>query len=143
MKKLLFLLLALSAFNAHSQIVVDNTPPYDDPVWMTNNILIGGGVAASNITYQGDSSQIGFFNAINTSLGIDSGIVLATGDVYLCDPLNSNPNPSFIPNTVVDPDLLAVANSVPGMIGQTFTVSSVNDIAILEFDFIPTSDSLS
>ena len=28
------------------------------------------------------------------------------------------------------------------MIGQSFTVSSVNDIAILEFDFIPTSDSL-
>ena len=142
MKKLLFLLLALSAFNAHSQIVVDNTPPYDDPLWMTNNILIGGGVSASNINYQGDSCQIGFFNAINTSLGIDSGIVLCTGDVNDLDPASA-PTFPFIANTVVDPDLLAVANSVPGMIGQSFSVSSVNDIAILEFDFIPTSDSLS
>ncbi|MDA8857881.1 choice-of-anchor L domain-containing protein [Flavobacteriales bacterium] len=142
MKKILFLLLAISAFNAHSQIVVDNTTPYDDPVWMTNNILIGGGVSASNITYQGDSCQIGFFNAINTSLGIDSGIVLSTGDVNDLDPASA-PTFPFIANTVVDPDLLAVANSVPGMIGQSFTVSSVNDIAILEFDFIPTSDTLS
>ncbi len=142
MKKILFLLLAISAFNAYSQIVVDNTAPYDDPVWMTNNILIGGGVSASNITYQGDSCQIGFFNAINTSLGIDSGIVLSTGDVNDLDPASA-PTFPFIANTVVDPDLLAVANSVPGMIGQTFTVSSVNDIAILEFDFIPTSDTLS
>ena len=142
MKKILFLLLALSAFNAHSQIVVDNTPPYDDPVWMTNNILIGGGVSASNINYQGDSCQIGFFNAINTSLGIDSGIVLSTGDVNDLDPASA-PTFPFIANTVIDPDLLAVANSVPGMIGQSFSVSSVNDIAILEFDFIPTSDTLS
>ena len=66
MKKLLFLLLSLSVFDVQSQIVVDNTSPYDDPVWITNNILIGGGVSASNITYQGDSCQIGFFNAINT-----------------------------------------------------------------------------
>ena len=130
MKKILFLLLALSAFNAHSQIVVDNTPPYDDPVWMTNNILIGGGVSASNINYQGDSCQIGFFNAINTSLGIDSGIVLSTGDVNDLDPASA-PTFPFIANTVIDPDLLAVANSVPGMIGQSFSVSSVNDIAIL------------
>ncbi|MDP7566841.1 MAG: choice-of-anchor L domain-containing protein, partial [Flavobacteriales bacterium] len=142
MKKLLFLLLSLSVFNAQSQIVVDNTSPYDDPVWMTNNILIGGGVSASNINYQGDSCQIGFFNAINTSLGIDSGIVLCTGDVNDLDPA-SPPTFPFISNVVVDPDLLAVANSVPGMIGQSFSVSSVNDIAILEFDFIPTSDSLS
>ena len=28
------------------------------------------------------------------------------------------------------------------MIGQAFTVSSINDVAVLEFDFIPTSDSL-
>ena len=38
--------------------------------------------------------------------------------------------------------MLAVANSVPGMIGQIFTVSSINDVAILEFDFVPTSDSM-
>ena len=36
-----------------------------------HNILLGGGVTTSNVNYQGDSCHIGFFNAINTSLGID------------------------------------------------------------------------
>jgi hypothetical protein len=141
MKKLLFLLLSLSVFNAKSQIVVDNTTPYDNPTWLVENILLGGGVTASNIVFQGEPSQIGWFDAVNTNLGIDSGIVMCTGDIYALDPVNGGGFP-VIPNTVTDPDLLAVANSVPGMIGQSFSVSSVNDIAILEFDFIPTSDSL-
>jgi len=141
MKKLLFLFLSLSVFNAQSQIVVDNNPPYDNPGWLVENILLGGGVTASNIVFQGEPSQIGWFDAVNTNLGIDSGIVMCTGDIYALDPVNGGGFP-FIPNTVTDPDLLAVANSVPGMIGQSFSVSSVNDIAILEFDFIPTSDSL-
>ena len=41
-----------------------------------------------------------------------------------------------------DPDLLTIANSVPGLIGQTFTVSSTEDAAILEFDFVPSSDTV-
>tara|TARA_Y100000768_G_C23954021_1_gene671767 strand:+ start:1 stop:1416 length:1416 start_codon:yes stop_codon:yes gene_type:complete len=45
-------------------------------------------------------------------------------------------------NNVTDPDLLNVANSVPGLIGQSFSVSGIFDVALLEFDFIPNSDSL-
>ena len=41
-----------------------------------------------------------------------------------------------------DPDLLTVANSVPPLINQTFSVTSTGDAAILEFDFIPSSDTL-
>ena len=124
-----------------SQIVIDNTPPYNSPVFLVDNVLLGGGVVASNHSYQGDSAQIGWFDAINTSLGISEGIVLSTGDVYALDPINGGGFP-FIANTVTDPDLLAVANSVPGMIGQTFTVSSINDVAILEFDFVASSNLL-
>lgn len=141
MKNLFSFLLFLATYNLSAQIIIDNNSPYDDPFWLVDNVLLGGGIAASNITYQGDSSQIGWFNAINTNLGLDSGIVLCTGDVYELDP-----DTAIFPNVtsiVLDPDLLLVANSVPGMIGQTFAVTSVNDIAILEFDFIPTSDSLS
>ena len=136
------LLLFFSCFMAKSQIVIDNNPPYDDPTWLVDNILLGGGVVASNHSYQGESIQIGWFNAINTNLGIDNGIVMACGDIYLLDPNNAGPG-GLLPNTVTDPDLLGVANSVPGMIGQTFSVSSIGDVAVLEFDFIPTSDSLS
>jgi hypothetical protein len=143
MKKssLFLLLIIISLFNLNAQIVIDNTAPYDNPTWLVDNVLLGGGITTSNHAYQGDSAQIGWFNAVNTNLGINSGIVLCTGDVYALDPVNGGGFP-FIANTVTDPDLLAVANSVPGMIGQTFTVSSINDVAVLEFDFIPTSDSL-
>ena len=124
-----------------AQIIIDNNPPYDDPTWLVNNVLLGGGVVASNHSYQGEAVQIGWFDAVNTNLGINNGIVMCTGDIYALDPVNVGAG-GFIPNTVNDPDLLAVANSVPGMIGQSFSVSSINDVAILEFDFIPTSDSL-
>lgn len=138
----IFILIGLffaSLLNA--QIVVDNTTPYDVPDWLVNNILLGGGITASNIAYQGDSAQIGWFDAVNTNLGVDSGIVMCTGDIYALDPVNGGGFP-IIANTVTDPDLLNVANSVPPLIGQSFTVSSINDVAILEFEFIPTSDSL-
>ena len=141
MKKILSFLLFLCAYNLSAQIIVDNNAPYDDPTWLVDNVLLGGGITASNHAYQGDSSQIGWFDAVNTNLGINSGIVMATGNVYALDPLVVGGLPFFI-NVITDPDLLAVANSVPGMIGQTFTVSSINDVAVLEFDFIPTSDSL-
>ncbi|MEE2700062.1 MAG: choice-of-anchor L domain-containing protein [Bacteroidota bacterium] len=133
-----FLLLFQCSF---AQIIIDKTAPYDSPTWLIDKILLGGGIVASNHSYQGDSMQVGFFNAIVTNLGLDSGIVMATGDIDLLDP-------NFIgfggtpPNTVTDPDLLSVANSVPPLIGQTFSVSSINDVAILEFDFIPTSDTV-
>ena len=39
-------------------------------------------------------------------------------------------------------DLLNVANSVPGLIGQAFSVSGIFDVALLEFDFVPNSDTL-
>ncbi len=142
LKKIIILFVGIfSTTLISAQIVIDNNTPYDAPAWLVDNILLGGGVTASNIIYQGDSSQIGWFDAVNTNLGIDSGIVLCTGDVYALDPTNIGlgANPA---NIVADPDLLNVANSVPPLIGQTFTVSGINDVAILEFEFIPTSDSL-
>ena len=66
---------------------------------------------------------------------------MSTGDIAVLDP-NFPGFGGFVNNTVTDPDLLTVANSVPPLIGQTFTVSSINDVAVLEFDFVPTSDSL-
>jgi len=142
MKKLFSFLLFFSIYSLSAQIIIDNNSPYNDPTWLVDNVLLGGGITTSNHSFQGDSSQIGWFNAINTNLGLDSGIVLCTGNVYELDP-DTILGFGGVQNTVTDPDLLTVANSVPAMIGQTFVVTSVNNIAILEFDFIPTSDSLS
>ena len=142
-----FLIFLISfTLNSYSQISVDVNSPYDSPVYLIDNVLLGGGVTASNHNYQGDSVQIAFFDATNTSLGINTGIVMATGEVSVLDPSFTSTF-LILPNTVTDPDLLNVANSVPPLLPSphtnSFTVSSINDVAVLEFDFIPTSDSLS
>ena len=128
--------------NNHAQITISNANPYNNSNHIINNVLLGGGVSANNVTYQGDPIQVGFFNAINSNLGIDSGVVLSTGDIIDLDPNGfGSGNIPFSTNS--DPDLLNIANSVPPLINQPFNVSGIFDVATLEFDFIPNSDTLS
>ena len=87
----------IAFFIAH-KIVIDNNAPYDNPTWLVDNILLGGGVVASNHDLQKNYSSIGLID-INTNLGIDSGIVMCTGDIYALDPINLDwfysPNPCY------------------------------------------------
>ena len=140
-----FILLNFIFFNqVNAQLTVDNNPPNDSPIFLIDEILLGSGVVASNQSYMGDSIQIGYFDGSNSNLGLSSGIVLSTGDISILDPdfAGFGDFVDVVPD-VTDPDLLNVANSVPALIGQNFTVNSINDVAILEFDFIPTSENLS
>ena len=145
MKFIFSLLFSFISLMVYSQITIDNNIPYDDPTYLINDVLLGGGIMASNHSYQGDSVQIGYFDATNTSLGINSGIVMATGDILVLDPFYTGFG-ATISNIVTDPDLLNVANSVPPLLPSpftnSFTVGSIYDVAVLEFDFVPTSDSL-
>ena len=127
--------------NFYSQIEVDNSAPFNTAISLVDNILLGCGVSSANHSFMGDAIQIGFFNALNTNLNMDSGIVMSTGDINALDP-NFSGFINMPVNNVSDPDLLNVANSVPGLIGQSFSVSGIFDVALLEFDFIPNSDSL-
>lgn len=146
MKFIFSLFFSFISLLVYSQITIDNNAPNDDPTYLINDVLLGGGIIASNHSYQGDSVQIGYFDATNTNLGINSGIVMATGDIIVLDPFYTGFG-ATISNIVTDPDLLNVANSVPPLLPSpftnSFTVGSINDVAVLEFDFVPTSDSLS
>ena len=84
----LFLLLFFTSIFTKGQIVVDNNVPYNDPTTLVDNILLGGGIIASSHSFQGATAQIGWFNAQNTSLGLDSGIILSTGDIYSIEKFN-------------------------------------------------------
>ena len=122
-----------------SQITTTNLPPYNNPDYLVTDILVGQGISANNVVYQGDSNQIGYFNGANSNVGLENGVVLATGDINEL----SGGFGGFLANNVNgDPDLLNLANVVPGLIGQNFSVSSVNDVAILEFDFIAESETI-
>ena len=81
MKNIIFLFLLLVAIRVQSQIIIDNTAPYNSAAYLVDDVLLGGGVVATNHAYQGEPSQIGWFNAVNTNLGIDDGIVMCTGDI--------------------------------------------------------------
>jgi len=136
----------LFQFNLKAQLVV-NTTTYVNPdpaTSLVNNVLLGTGVTASNIVFTpavNSSLQLGYFNGSNSNLGLDSGIVLSSGNV-----LDAMPN-SFVGgvvnfNPIIYPDLLNVANSVPPLINQAFIVNGVYDVSVLEFDFVPSSDTV-
>ena len=106
---------------------MNNSSPFNTAVSLVDNILLGGGVSSANHSFMGDAIQIGFFNALNTNLNMDSGIVMSTGDINALDP-NFSGFINIPVNNVSDPDLLNVANSVPGLIGQSFSVSGIFDV---------------
>jgi hypothetical protein len=99
---LLFITFAL-AKSSYAQITTNLLAPYDSPTFLVDSILLGEGVLATNHTFQGDPYQIGFFNGVNSNIGIDSGIVLATGDISEIEPGGGG---GFFVNNIDDPDLL-------------------------------------
>ena len=108
-----------------------------------NQILLGNGIQAFNITYTGGASQLGHMTNGEGVFSVDEGLVLSsdaaenlgcTGPGFCQDCLGTG---------FVDSDLLTVANSVPPLIGQNFSVGSVNDGCVLEFDFVAAGDTVS
>ena len=146
---ILFYFFLLIFLNAKSQIGISNNAPNNDPNHLINNVLVGGGVTISNVQFSGNNQQIGFFSNGN-SIGMSSGIVMSSGHAVNAD-LGGNPAANNtpangtqcvnVPNSICN-DLYSVANSVPPLVGQSFSVSSINDLCVLEFDFIPESDTI-
>ncbi len=53
------------------------------PEQLVQQVLVGGGVSVSNVTYQGNNLMRGSFtNGHATNLGLDEGVVLASGNVH-------------------------------------------------------------
>lgn len=133
-KKNLLIVLSLLAFaTLNAQIIIDNTPT---PTDLVTNTLIGPGLVTSNITFTGNSQQIGHFTSNGSNIGLDSGVVMSSGIVGSFVP-PGNPSTDF--GGAGDADVLATAQSVTsnpavGSINSTF------DAAVLEFDFVPTGD---
>jgi hypothetical protein len=133
MNKSLVWLIFLFCLHGHlqAQLIVDNSVNATAAV---QDILLGPGVTASNITFQGNNAQIGGFTCNNCGLGIGNGVVIGTGNVDGADgPNNSgafNQGPPDFSDGFGDNDL----EQLSGM--------SLNNTAILEFDFVPTGDSL-
>lgn len=111
----------------------DDTPPIINttsftPVQLVSQILTSGCVEAINIQYSGNPESIGYFSSGTPGLDFEEGIVMSTGNAQQVVGPNDNTSESGNMGAPGDSDL----NDVIG--GQT------RDAAVLEFDFIPSTD---
>lgn len=126
----------VSGFSAaKAQLVVGNTLT---PQQLVQDVLLGSGVTVSNITFNGGpgntiNEQAGTFDGTNTNIGIPNGVMLATGSVNVALGPNNSPSSTLGGGNfgAADPDLTLLAGV------------ATNDRAVLEFDFVPSGDSIS
>lgn len=92
--------------------------------------MLGIGVSATNVTFTGTLTATGGFIEPSNSFNIRNGIVLTSG----------NPNRIPGPNNM---DSASVDNFLPGdSLLDLYTTAFTQDATILEFDFVPSSDSI-
>ena len=105
------------------------------PNSLVQNVLLGTGVTVSNVVYNGSPTAIGSFGASGTNLGIDQGIVMTTGTIF--NNGNGPQGPNNQPGCGIDNNVGGSA-LLSNIIGGTQTYNA----AILEFDFVPFSDTV-
>ncbi|MFY8097451.1 MAG: choice-of-anchor L domain-containing protein, partial [Flavobacterium sp.] len=139
MRRITLLLFLLFSLFVNAQLTVNNTTV--TPQQLVQNVLLGSGITVTNVKFNGSTAnasvsrdQAGLFNGgVSTNLGINSGVILATGKAQVAIGPNgagSSSNPTANP-LEGDPDLALLS-------GQT-----IRNVAILEFDFIPQGQNLS
>jgi len=100
------------------------------PADLVSNVLLTGCLTASNISFTGNTNQIGHFTKGASSFPITEGVILSTGNVALAE----GPNKDFGTTTQYGGAGDSYINSISG--GTSY------DAAVLEFDFIPEGNTL-
>ena len=143
LNKVLIASIAVCLANAtQAQMSVTNATPFNSSAHLIQNVFMGSQITAFNYKYNGTTNanvtnQVGYFTGGGNIIGIDSGIVMSSGNINLI-PNNGFASASF--SGAGDSDVLAVAQSV----GWGTPPSIMRDKAVLEFDFVaPQGDSIS
>ncbi len=118
--------------------VTDATAPPLTPDALIKNIFLGDGIEVTDVQFEGNPLQVGFFNHALDEIGIDRGIIMSTGRVttsgtalgvdQVGSTFASTGIVGNIPNP--DPDLSAIASS------------SINDAVKFTIKFKPAADTL-
>src|ERR1043165_635419 len=76
----LFILVLISGSceDCFAQLTVANTMT---PTQLVQNVLLGTGVTATNVTYTGSINARGTFNGTNSNIGLASGVLLTCGAI--------------------------------------------------------------
>jgi gliding motility-associated-like protein len=136
-RKAILSLVALTAsIVAFGQITVTNTQTVQN---LINNVLIGSGVTATNITVNGSAPaaamiqpSASYFNQNATSFPIADGVLLTTGvGAVAVGPNSAGGESNAIGTlTVTDPDMISIA------------AANVTNGIVIEFDFVATGNQL-
>ena len=133
-----FVFVSLSLMVFSQSVVVSNT---QTPTQLINNVLLGMGVTASNITINGNpvtanavQGNVASFTNTNPTFPISSGLLLSTGNAIAAQ----GPNNS----TSLSNNLPATANVASDPHLNILAAGTVTNGVVLEFDFIPTGDTL-
>jgi gliding motility-associated-like protein len=147
MKSILFSILFLTlGFSSAAQMTISTGAL--TPAQYVNN-LVGPGITVSNVTYTGTTQQIGSFGG-TSNIGFPSGgVVLSSGATTelvgnAASTTAGQTNVSGIDNTMNTTigDLLTIASANATSLGIG-SITSTEDGAILEFDFVPISNIVS
>ncbi|MCC6690984.1 MAG: choice-of-anchor L domain-containing protein [Bacteroidia bacterium] len=140
--KLQFVLIRIAVFVcttsvSFAQLIIDTTLT---PQQLVQNVLLGSGVTASNIKFTGAHHDticaIAKFSG-STNINLPGGVIMTTGTTTGKNgPQGPNPSTTAGGSTGID-------NGEPGdsLLSSIYSNTSLN-AAVLEFDFIPTGDSI-
>ena len=108
------------------------TEDLSGPVTAQNLVadLVGGGLAVSNVVYNGADVAAGRFSGGGDVVGFETGVILGSGMIDDVVGPNVSESTSGVNGSPGDSDLDGLSG------GNTF------DAAVLEFDFVPTASTL-
>ena len=113
-----------------AQITTTNAAPYDSEEYLVNDVLLGADLQTSNFSSVGFAQGIGYFDGSNSNIGFDEGVILSSGGIGLVT--GGFGGGSGISG---EPDLELALTQINLNWG-------VNNVTILEFDFIAESESV-
>jgi gliding motility-associated-like protein len=126
-KALVFLFFVSFLQKSSAQVLIDTL---STPTQLVQNVLLGEGIIASNITFIGPQSAIVGFQETSEEIGFSSGLILTNGSYKNVQGPNVLDNSSFSNNGDGDSDL------------NTLTTGKTKDATILEFDFEGIADTV-
>lgn len=116
-----------------AQLIVQQQPANT----LVTNVLMGGGVQVSNISFTGSAGAIGFFNGAGTNIGLQSGVLMTTGNLPVAIGPNNLANATVDNQTGGPP--ANIANELSAILGNA---TSFFNATTISFDFIPQGDHI-
>jgi outer membrane protein OmpA-like peptidoglycan-associated protein len=116
------------SLSSNGQTVIDTSYTAD---YLVNNVLLGSGVLVGNVKYSGEKYALSIYEDSAGEVGITKGILLTSGNAFYAIGPNKTPRSGWASTAKGDEELEAIAR------GKTW------DAAVLEFDFVTTSENLS